>query len=194
MLDLISDHPFILALIAAAVAETSAILLRRIAPVFGRWSWWLSRGLTLFATLSLTWSLYWSIREGIDPYAVRHPLWIVVGGIGLLLGVGLIAWAAVVLGRRTFIARPDDKLETRPPYRYLRRPMGLGVIFMGLGVALILDARSTWIWLLVLLIESQLLFELEEWELRQRIPGAKDYHKRTPRYVPQFWKRRTSLS
>lgn len=192
MFDLISDNPFILAIVAGAVAEASAILLRRIAPVFGSWCWWLSRGLTLFAYLSLTWSLYWAIREAIDPLATYNPLVVVIGGISLLLGIVLIAWAMFVLGRRTFLAWPGDKLETRPPYRHLRRPMGLGVIFLGLGVAVILNTGSTWIWLLMWLIGSLLLYELEEWELRQRIPAAKEYHKKTPRYVPQFRKRSPS--
>ncbi|NIS82753.1 MAG: hypothetical protein GTO14_21720 [Anaerolineales bacterium] len=194
MLDLIADYPFVLAIFAAVIAETSAILLRRIAPFFGQWCWWLSRSLTVIVYLSLSWSFYWAIRQGTDPYAIRRPILVVVGWLGLLLGVGLIVWSVVVLGRRTFIAQSDDKLETRPPYRFLRRPMGLGLIILGLGVVLILDAKSTWTWLLVWLIVSQPLQELEEWELRHRIPGAKDYLRKTPRYIPQFWKRRSSRS
>jgi protein-S-isoprenylcysteine O-methyltransferase Ste14 len=109
-----------------------------------------------------------------------------VGFAAIMLGVGLMLWSAFTLGRQTFFGRASDEIVGRGPYHALRRPMGVGMYLVGVGAALISGKDAVWVWLGVYFVLSLLLFELEEWELRQRIPEAADYLGETPRFIPRF--------
>jgi protein-S-isoprenylcysteine O-methyltransferase Ste14 len=99
--------------------------------------------------------------------------------------VTLGLWGLSALGLRALLPQFGDRLETRPPYRHLRRPMALGAILAGLGATLIVETPAAWLCYLTWLVLASLLQELEEWELRGRVPAARAYQERTPRYLPR---------
>ncbi len=187
MVDFISSYPFVLALLAAALAEFSATLIRRTAPMFGKWLWGLAGILSALSAAGLVWSFIWAVSvqsPQLQPPAVISQ---VIGMLIAFLGGILLIWSASSLARKTFYAWPGASLVTESPYDYLRRPMGVGIGLIALGLALLTNNQASWVWLLVWAILSPLLFELEEWELKMRLPGAEDYFSRTPRYLPRFW-------
>jgi hypothetical protein len=186
MIEAIVEYPFLLALAAALFAEGSAILLRRVASGFGRWIWVLAALLSVLSLVGVVWSFAWAVRE--RPVMGVSVGWLpaTLGSVALLTGLVLTVWALTVVRRRAFYAWPNDRLETRPPYHYIRRPIGLGMTLFSFGVALIVNARSIWVWFVVWWILAQLLFELEEWEIGFRIPSAQVYFERTPRYLPKI--------
>lgn len=186
MINAIVEYPFLLALAAALFAEGSAILLRRVAPGFGRWMWALAALLSVLSLVGVVWSFAWAIQERPEMSDSVGWLRATLGSIVLLTGLVLTVWALTVIRRRAFYAWPNDRLETRPPYHYIRRPIGLGMTLISGGTALIIDAPSVWVWFVVWWILTQFLFELEEWEIKIRIPSAQVYFERTPRYLPKI--------
>jgi len=187
MIEFISSYPFVLALLAAALAEFSAILVRRTAPMVGKWLWGLAGILSALSAAGLVWSFIWMVS--MQPSQLQPPA-VVFQAIGMLIivpGGILLIWSVISLARQTFYAWPGARLVTKSPYDYLRRPMGVGIGLVALGLALLTSSQASWVWLLAWAILSPLLFELEEWELKMRLPGASDYFSRTPRYLPRFW-------
>jgi protein-S-isoprenylcysteine O-methyltransferase Ste14 len=180
----ISSYPFILALLAAGLAELSAILMRRAAPTLGRWLFWLAGLLSLVAAGSLIWSYTWAMSiTPLSPWG--NALTQALGAILLLTGVGLLLWAFGTLGVQSLIAQEGSRLVTHGPYRLLRRPMGAAIALLGIGGALTSGSPAMWVWFFGWLILSQPLFELVEWELLSRVDGAQEYLQRTPRYLPR---------
>ncbi|MEA1977313.1 MAG: methyltransferase [Chloroflexota bacterium] len=187
MIEFISSYPFVLAFLAAALAEFSAILVRRTAPMVGKWLWGLAGVLSALSAAGLVWSFIWAVVT--QPAQLQPPA-VVFQVIGMLIVVPggiLLIWSVIALARQTFYAWPGARLVTKTPYEYLRRPMGVGIGLVALGLALLTNNPAGWVWLLAWAILSPLLFELEEWELKMRLPGAEDYFNRTPRYLPRFW-------
>ena len=187
MIEFISSYPFVLALLAAALAEFSAILVRRTAPMIEKWLWGLAGILSALSAAGLIWSFIWVLS--MQPPQPQPPA-VVFQAIGMLIVVPggiLLIWSLISLARQTFYAGPGARLVTKSPYDYLRRPMGVGIGLIALGLAVLTGSQASWVWLLTWVILSPLLFELEEWELKMRLPGAEDYFSRTPRYLPRFW-------
>jgi len=187
MIEFISSYPFVLALLAAALAEFSAILVRRTAPMIGKWLWGLAGILSALSAAGLVWSFIWAVS--VQPAQLQPPAVVfqVIGMLILVPGGILLIWSLISLARQTLYTWPGARLVTKSPYDYLRRPMGAGIGLIALGPALLTNNQSSWVWLLAWAILSPLLFELEEWELKMRLPGAEDYFNRTPRYLPRFW-------
>jgi protein-S-isoprenylcysteine O-methyltransferase Ste14 len=177
---------FLIPLFMAFVGQASAYLMRLTAPNFGRWLYPLADILALLSGLALLWSLVWSLMAQAVRLDVVSPLATLLGFAAVVIGAGLTLWSAFTLGGRTFLGGDEDEIVERGPYHSIRRPMGVGMYLIGVGVALVSGKDSTWIWLAVFFILSMLLFELEEHELRQRIPEASDYLDRTPRFFPRF--------
>jgi len=186
MVEYISSYPFSLALIAAALAEFSAILVRRTAPMVGRWFWGFAGILSALSAAGLVWSFIWAVSLR-SPQAPPPPVFNqTIGMLIIVPGGVLLIWSLISLGRQTIYAWPRARLITRRPYNILRRPMGVGIGLIALGFALLTNNHASWVWLLVWAIISPLLFELEEWELKMRLLGAENYLNRTPRYLPLF--------
>jgi protein-S-isoprenylcysteine O-methyltransferase Ste14 len=177
---------FLIPLIMAFIGQTSVYLMRLTAPNFGRWLYRLADILSLLSALSLMWSLVWALMSQAVRLDVISPLETLLGFAGVLLGAGLTLWSVFTLGGKSFFGGPADEIVDRGPYGSLRRPMGVGIYLVGVGAALISGKEAVWIWLGAFFVLSLLLFELEEWELRQRIPEAADYLTRTPRFIPRF--------
>lgn len=187
MVEFISSYPFVLALLAAALAEFSATLVRRMAPTVGKWLWGLAGILSALSAIGLVWSFIWAASVQTSQ---RPPPPVIFQAIGMLIvvpGGVLLVWSVISLARQTIYAWPGARLVTESPYDYLRRPMGVGIGSIALGLALLTNSPANWAWLLAWAIISPLLIELEEWELKMRLPGVEDYFRRTPRYLPRFW-------
>ena len=186
MIDFVSSYPFVLALLAATLAEFSAILIRRTAPVVGKWSWGLAGVLSVFSVIGIVWSLLWAVSVQVSEKPAPTAVFQVIGILVSILGGILLLWSLISLGRQTVYAWPGARLITKSPFDYLRRPMGAGFGIIALGLALVTNNQANWVWLLGWVVVSPLLSELEEWELKMRIPGAAAYFRSTPRYVPRF--------
>jgi protein-S-isoprenylcysteine O-methyltransferase Ste14 len=180
----LSSYPFVLALAAAALAELSAILIRRVGSTLGTWLYGLAGALSAIAAGCLIWSYTWAM--GIAPETSwGNVLTQALGVLLLLAGAGLLLWSFASLGVQSLIANQQSVLVSRGPYRWIRRPMGAAVGLLGIGGALVNGSPAMWIWFFGWLVLSQPLFELEEWELLTRLPGGADYLQRTPRYLPR---------
>jgi protein-S-isoprenylcysteine O-methyltransferase Ste14 len=180
----LADAPFLLALFAAALAEMSSSALRRASSALGRWAWTAANGMAGLSGLGLIWSWIWAVSQARMSLPARRSGWWIVGSLAMMAGAVLILLAVRALGRRTLFPKRSSRLETKPPYRYLRRPMGLGLTLVGLGAAIASGGEALWIWLVDWFLLWQPLFELEEWELKARLPSAQAYLAKTPRYIP----------
>ena len=85
--------------------------------------------------------------------------------------------ALSVRGLRDLYTWPAAKLENRSPYRQVRRPIGLGLMVVALGATLVVDTLPAWVCFFVWLVLTHIQLEVEEWEMRHRLPGARDYLK-----------------
>jgi protein-S-isoprenylcysteine O-methyltransferase Ste14 len=177
---------FLIPLFMAFIGQSSVYLMRLTAPNFGRWLYRLADILALLSGAALLWSLAWALMSQAVRLDIISPLATLLGFGAVMLGAGLALWSAFTLGRQSFFGRPSDEVIDRGPYGGLRRPMGLGIYLVGIGAALISGKDSVWVWLGAFFVLSLLLFELEEWELRQRLPEASDYLDKTPRFIPRF--------
>lgn len=177
---------FLIPLIMAFIGQTSVYLMRLTAPNFGHWLYRLADVLAVLSGAALLWSLVWSLMSQAVRLDVISPLATLLGFAAVMLGVGLMLWSGFTLGSQTFIGRTSDEIVNRGPYSSLRRPMGVGLYLVGIGAALVSGKDAVWVWLGVYFVLSLLLFELEEWELRKRVPDAADYLAKTPRFIPRF--------
>jgi protein-S-isoprenylcysteine O-methyltransferase Ste14 len=185
MPEFLQYYPFFFSLTAAAIAGASAFMLRRAAHTLGRWPWRISWIASAGSSGGFAWSFFWAWDLEKNPVSGPQILLVVLGWTAVLGGIALALWGLSALGMRAVLPRITDRLETGPPYDRLRRPMALGGIVAGLGATLIVETPAAWLCYLAWVFLASLLLELEEWELRGRIPAARDYHARTPRYFPR---------
>ena len=184
MIELLLTNPYLLALLAAMVAETCAILIRAVTPSLSRWFWWLANLISLLALTSFLWSFLWAASMRGDFIEILSVPETILGVLSITGGGGMILWSFAALGWRSFFAWSTASFETRHAYAHIRRPMFIGVALFFIGVALLLSRDALWIWMAAWIVFSQPLLELEEWELRLRFPSAKEYYARTGRYIP----------
>jgi protein-S-isoprenylcysteine O-methyltransferase Ste14 len=76
-------------------------------------------------------------------------------------------------------------METQLPFRAIRRPIELGAMITVTGLCWLRPAPSIWICLGTWIVLWNGILELGDWELRHRLPGCRDYLRRTPRYLPR---------
>ena len=194
MAELLSTNPYLLALLAAMVAETCAVLIRAVTPSLSRWFWWLANLISLLALVSFLWSFLWAASMQEDFLEVLSVPETILGVLSITGGIGMLLWSFAALGWRSFFARSTVSFETRHAYAHIRRPMFVGAAIFFVGVTLLLSRDALWIWMAFWVVLSQLLLELEEWELRMRFPSAKEYYARTGRYIPRGLRARVSSS
>jgi protein-S-isoprenylcysteine O-methyltransferase Ste14 len=180
----LSSFPFFLALLAAYLAEVSATLLRRVAATLGTWLYWLAGALSTIAAGCLIWSYLWALSLA-DPGQKPHPFLQALGALILLAGGSLMAWSMISLGAQTLFAIPGSRLVRGGPYQYVRRPMGIALILLGIGGAIAFHVGPLWTWTGAWFLLSLPVFELEEWEMRSRLPHAHSYLEHTRRYLPR---------
>jgi protein-S-isoprenylcysteine O-methyltransferase Ste14 len=133
------------------------------------------------------------------PYADRHGIGLLVEnqltrwiGVALFgLGIGLVYWSGLALGRyysADVTLQEDHRLITDGPFRYIRHPRYAGAILIAFGLSFIfrswigltISGISIVVFLLRIRDEEALMAEAfrEEWE---------DYCRRTRRLVPLLY-------
>ena len=212
-IDWIAGFPFVLSLIAGAVAYGGGLLLRRglALATDGRAPDWPSATLRaiglIFMAASFVWA--WSLQPRVgqvglittlgtySPTALTREsltpgqLAIVVGG-GLLVlgGVALAGWALVARIRNSVLGRSPDRLADHNPYSIIRRPLTLGMGIVLLGATLLADTLGAWACLILGCGLGWILQEFDDIDLRSRFAWVADLQRRVPRFIPRFSLRR----
>lgn len=182
MIDVLSDYPFLLALVGAMVIELSAILLRRAAQVLDGWLWYVAGALSCASAATLIWSFLWANMPETLILASSGVFNRLLGSLLILSGIVWLTRPMLILGRQAFLPWPPTRLVDEWPYASERRPMVLGMAMLAIGLPLTTTLLQGWVWFGVWFVLAQPLLELEEWELRSRLLGAAAYLDRTPRY------------
>lgn len=118
------------------------------------------------------------------PLLARNPLWLVLEGVGVALGL----WAVWTMRQGRFNVTPDvpddGRLIVSGPYRVIRHPMYAALLLVTL--ALVFDAPSVLRWgvWLALLVDLVLKLTYEEQLLAARFPDYATYQRATRRLVP----------
>jgi protein-S-isoprenylcysteine O-methyltransferase Ste14 len=180
------NYPFVLTLAAGALAGASAILLRRASAVYGQWLSSLAILLQVGATLAFGWSFYWAWTIVEPSENAGFPVLAALGWFLALGGGALTLQALSVRGVGALSSWPAARVENRAPYRHIRRPIAVGLFLVLLGATLIVDTVPAYACLIAFVLLAHGLLELGDWELKLRLPGARDYIKRTPRYLPRL--------
>jgi protein-S-isoprenylcysteine O-methyltransferase Ste14 len=110
-------------------------------------------------------------------------------GVGLCaIGYGLVFWSGLALGRQysaEVTIQKDHRLITAGPYRTIRHPRYLGILFLALGTALLF---RSWIGLLLAVVLPLALVQRihDEEALMHREFGAEweEYSQRSWRLIP----------
>jgi protein-S-isoprenylcysteine O-methyltransferase Ste14 len=133
------------------------------------------------------------------PFADRRGLLVMaesanlrwIGLILTVLGLGLIFWSGLALGRfysQEVTLQEGHRLITRGPYRLIRHPRYLGVAVMGIGQSLLF---RSWLGIgMTLLAMAVVLFRIHDEEiLMQKEFGAEweAYCRKTNRLIPFLW-------
>jgi protein-S-isoprenylcysteine O-methyltransferase Ste14 len=111
-----------------------------------------------------------------------------IGLVLTMLGLGLIFWSGLALGRfysQEVTLQEGPRLITRGPYRFIRHPRYLGIAVMGIGQSLLFHS---WIGIgLTLLAMALVLFRIHDEEiLMQKEFGAEweAYVRKTSKLIP----------
>ncbi len=180
---MIQSYPFLILVAGGLLAGWSAVLLRRAASVFGPWLEAASILPAVSAAAVFTAAFYWASTSGEAPRpSVVQAIfgWLLALGGAVLAGWGLRARAIGPL--RVWRA---ERMERLQPLSTIRRPIELGTMILVSGLSILRATRPVGVCLASWIIAWNLILELGDWELRQRLPASRDYMKRTPRYLPR---------
>ena len=121
------------------------------------------------------------------------PLWVkVLGGFAFVVSLAITFW---VMSANTFLStfvriqeERGHTTVTGGPYRFVRHPMYVGILFMSLGMPLLL---GSW-WALVPGVLNVILFfirtALEDKTLLTELPGYVEYSQKVRfRLIPGIW-------
>lgn len=121
------------------------------------------------------------------------PLWIkVLGGLAFLVSLAITNWAMKTnTFLSTFVRIQDERGHTTVsggPYRFVRHPMYVGILFMSAGMPLLL---GSW-WALIPGLITIILFfvrtALEDKTLLAELPGYVEYSQKVRyRLIPGIW-------
>jgi len=206
--DSIAGFPFMLSLLAGAVAYGAGLMLRRglALATDGHapdWPSALLRGLGLLffgASFAWTWSL--QPRTGqvglittlgtYSPSAYARES-LTAGQLAFLVGCSLLVLGGLVLAgwavqarlRNRIRGQTPDRLADRAPYAIIRRPMTLGIGVALLGGTLLANTIGAWVCLVVGCALGWILQELDDLDLRSRVAWVSAQHRQIPRFVPR---------
>lgn len=133
------------------------------------------------------WFLARGGRWGFDPGALR---WL--GALMVLLGAAGLVWCIVDfarLGRGTLAPVDPPRFVVRGGlYRYVRNPMYVCVLTVGLGEALLYGSGAVAAYAVVLALGFHLFVLLYEEPTLREMFGAdyEDYLRRVPRWIPRM--------
>jgi hypothetical protein len=174
--------PFLILVLGGFLAGGSAVLLRRAASVFGEWLGLISVAASLSSAVAFVSAFYWSATMAGAPASAAVGRSLIGWALGLV-GGALAGWGLRVRGLGVLRRWPVERFEQRRPFRLLRRPIELGVTAAAVGLAVLWNASTVWVCLGTWHLAWNLMLEMGDWELRQRLPACRDYMKRTPRYL-----------
>ena len=103
-------------------------------------------------------------------------------------GLALLAWTLLHNRLGNFNIHPDirpqSRLITTGPYRFIRHPMYTGIMLT--MIALVIEAPSTERWILLAGLTAVLLMKIrfEERNLLGKFPEYADYRRKTNRLIP----------
>lgn len=139
--------------------------------------------------------LVWLTQE--TSVAARFPpdtafVWL-AGSLFAAAGLTLMIWTmrlfAVAGGGGTPAPwDPIKKFVVLGPYRYMRNPMLMGVNFVLVGEAILLQSIPILLWMITFVILNTVYFVLsEEPQLEKRFGEAyRDYKRHVPRWIPRL--------
>lgn len=105
------------------------LLAEWVAFLTKRGKWYLLPGGLIFVSLPLLGVFFDQPRFELDYF-----WWRIAGVVLILMGIGLLFWARTALGKiMVGPGEAPEKLPTLGPYRYLRHPIYLGLIFIYVG-------------------------------------------------------------
>ena len=180
---MLERFPFFMLVLGGLLARGSAILLRRAASVFGEWLGLFSVAASLGSAAAFVSAFYWAATiAGPAPAALGRSL---LGWALALAGGALAGWGLRVRGLGVLRRWSAERFEQRRPFRLIRRPIELGVTAAATGFAVLWNGFTVWVCLGTWILAWNVMLEVGDWELRQRLPACRDYMKRTPRYLPR---------
>ena len=121
------------------------------------------------------------------------PLWVkILGGIGFSLSLALTFWVMTAnTFLSTFVRIQDDRghyTVTRGPYRFVRHPMYVGILFMSWGIPLLLGSWWAVIPGALIMVLFVIRTALEDRTLQAELPGYQDYVQKVRyRLIPGVW-------
>jgi len=113
--------------------------------------------------------------------------YLVLEAVLIVLGGAVIASAGISLRpslRISPIPKVDSPLIAIGIYKYVRHPMYLGVILIGIGLAGFADSSATWIMAGILVIDLNFKSRFEDELLREIHPESFHYQLHTSRIIP----------
>ncbi len=121
------------------------------------------------------------------------PLWaMILGAVGFIISLAIVFWVMTAnTFLSTFVRIQEERGHTTVtggPYRFVRHPMYVGVLFMSLGMPLLL---GSWWAIIPGVLNIFLLIvrtSLEDRMLQAELPGYMDYTRQVRyRLVPGVW-------
>jgi protein-S-isoprenylcysteine O-methyltransferase Ste14 len=204
----LGEFPFLIAVVAGALAYACGLLLRRGLALAGgarppAWPGDVLRALGVLSWLAaFAWA--WSLgprpgRFGVittmgtfSPAAMASKeltaaglLLTVLCWLLVVAGMALAAWSLLARIRNGLLGKSPDRLAERPPYHRLRRPMTLGVGLALLGATFLAGTIPALACLLAVALVVLVLQEIDERELRSRLAWLAEQHRRIPRFLPR---------
>jgi protein-S-isoprenylcysteine O-methyltransferase Ste14 len=116
----------------------------------------------------------------------------VFGGMVIALGFILHIWARQHLQHfytERVEVQPDHRVIDTGPYALMRHPIIMSFFLMAGGVFLINPAITTLLIIIYTVWTFTISAQEEEKALSESVPGYADYLKRTPRFLPRFWRK-----
>ena len=177
---------------ASAIEFRFRMLIMVVIVALGFWAPWIQsiegsrRPLLEWLPLELS-------RLGLLSFSDAVPVVIVAGSVAAAIGAILRVWGAAWLGPGTVLNANmlAGGVMADGPYRYVRNPLYLGLIFMFAGLALLMPATGG---LFVLIAAPLFLMRLilgEEAFLAEKLGAPyREYLSSVPRLIPRF---RTNL-
>ena len=139
-------------------------------------------------------ALVWFSRDSqlaASPSNFMQPaFWI--GILAITTGIGLAIWTTrlfLTVGEGTPAPwNPPRKFVVLGPYRYVRNPMIIGVLFILVGEALLLHSALIAAWMVVFFLLNAIYFPaIEEKDLERRFGNPyREYMKNVRRWIPRL--------